>query len=82
MRKSMVVVVVGAAVFAIWHWRSTSPPSANQVEPLLKAYLLSGASGRHWSSSMMSLSVSFRVSLEAGPFMQITRRHAIRVTAQ
>ena len=45
MRKLMVVVVVSAAVFAIWHWRSTLPPSANQVEPLLKDYLLSGASG-------------------------------------
>ena len=45
MRKLMVVVVVSAAVFAIWHWRSTLPPSANQVEPLLKEYLLSGGSG-------------------------------------
>jgi uncharacterized cupin superfamily protein len=45
MRKFMIVVAVGAASFAIWHWRSTSPPSANQVEPLLKDYLLSGASG-------------------------------------
>ena len=45
MRKLMVVIAVGAAAFAIWHWRSTSPPSANQVEPLLKDYLLSGASG-------------------------------------
>jgi hypothetical protein len=46
MRKLMVVMVVGAAVFAVWHWRSNSPPSAKQVEPLLKDYLLSGASGR------------------------------------
>src|SRR5215469_18630745 len=45
MRKLMVVMVVGAAVFAIWHWRSNSPPSAKQVEPLLKDYLVSGASG-------------------------------------
>jgi hypothetical protein len=45
MRKLMVVVVVGAASFAIWHWRSTSPPSANQVEPLLREYLLSDESG-------------------------------------
>jgi hypothetical protein len=44
MRKLMVVVAVAAAGFAIWHWRSTSPPSANQVEPLLRDYLLSGAS--------------------------------------
>ena len=45
MRKLIVVVVVGAAIFAIWHWRGTSPPSANQVEPILKDYLLSSASG-------------------------------------
>jgi hypothetical protein len=45
MRKLMVVAAVVAAGFAIWHWRSTSPPSANQVEPILKDYLLSGASG-------------------------------------
>lgn len=51
MRKLMVVVLVGAAVFAIWHWRSASPPSANQVEPLLRDYLLSGASG-HCSGAM------------------------------
>jgi hypothetical protein len=44
MRKLMVVVVLGAAVFAIWHWRSNSRPSASQVEPLLKDYLVSGAS--------------------------------------
>ena len=46
MRKLIVVVAAGAAVFAIWHWRSTSPPSARQVEPLLKDYLLSGTSGK------------------------------------
>lgn len=45
MRKLMVAVVVGAASVAIWHWRSTSPPSANQVEPLLRDYLLSDAAG-------------------------------------
>ena len=45
MRKLMVVVALGAAVFAIWHWRSTAPPSVNQVEPLLKDYLMSGDSG-------------------------------------
>ena len=45
MRKLMVAVAVGAALFGIWHWRSTSPPSATQVEPLLKDYLLSGGSG-------------------------------------
>ena len=45
MRKLIVVIVVGAAIFAIWHWRSTTPPSANQVEPILKDYLLSSASG-------------------------------------
>jgi hypothetical protein len=44
MRKLTVVAVVVAASFAVWHWRSTSPPSANQVEPILKDYLLSGAS--------------------------------------
>lgn len=44
MRKLIIVVVVGAAIFAIWHLRSTSPPSANQVEPILKDYLLSSAS--------------------------------------
>jgi uncharacterized cupin superfamily protein len=45
MRKLLVVVAIGAAISAIWHWRSTSPPSAHQVEPLLKDYLVSGASG-------------------------------------
>jgi len=46
MRKLTLVVAVGAASFAIWHWRTTSPPAANQVEPLLKDYLVSDASGK------------------------------------
>ena len=45
MRKLMSVVALGAAVFAIWHWRSSVPPSSQEVEPLLKDYLLSSASG-------------------------------------
>ena len=45
MRKLMLLVAVGIAVLGVWHWRSTSPPSAQQVEPLLKDYLLSNSSG-------------------------------------
>jgi hypothetical protein len=45
MRKWMVIIAVGAAGFALWHWRSTTPPSVAQVEPLLMDYLTSGASG-------------------------------------
>jgi len=45
MRRLMLIVAVGIAVFGIWHWRSISPPSAQQVEPLLKDYLLANSSG-------------------------------------
>ena len=45
MRKLMLVVAVGIAVLGVWHWRSSSPPSAQQVEPLLKDYLLAKSSG-------------------------------------
>jgi hypothetical protein len=45
MRKLMLVVAVGIAVFGIWHWHGTSPPSAQQVEPLLKDYLAANSSG-------------------------------------
>jgi hypothetical protein len=41
----MVIVAVGAGSFALWHWRSTTPPSVIQVEPLLREYLASGSSG-------------------------------------
>jgi hypothetical protein len=44
MNKLVVAVVVGAVGFGIWHWHSTSPPSASQVEPVLREYLASGAS--------------------------------------
>ena len=46
MRKFLIMVAAGAAILAIWHWRSTSPPSAHQVEPLLRNYLVSGTSDK------------------------------------
>ena len=51
MRKLMLVVAVGITAYGVWHWRSTSPPSAAQVEPLLRDYLMANSSG-HCSGTM------------------------------
>jgi hypothetical protein len=45
MRKSIWVIAVAAVVFGVWHFRSNAQPSVQQIEPLLKDYLKSGASG-------------------------------------
>ncbi|MBV8143707.1 MAG: hypothetical protein JO184_01780 [Gammaproteobacteria bacterium] len=44
MRKLMLFGAIGIAAYGVWHWRSTSPPSAQQIEPLLRDYLLTNSS--------------------------------------
>jgi hypothetical protein len=45
MRKLILLAAVGIAAFGLWHWRSTSPPSAQQVELLVRDYLVANSSG-------------------------------------
>jgi hypothetical protein len=45
MRKSVWLLAVAAVIFGVWHFRSNAQPSVQQIEPLLKDYFKSGASG-------------------------------------